>query len=661
MLHTRVQGQFTTQDAMRSRGLMIGTGVVVAIGYFLAARLGLALLSQHEGVAVFWPASGVAAGILIARGPNARLSVAVGVIVATVAANLMSDRSLLASIAKSGCNAGEALLIAWLIERLFGHPFALDSLRRTIGFFIAATIGAATAAIGGAVAMSLFYKTAPLLDIWRTWFLASELGVVTIAPLLIGIVSPARDLPPRRELMEGTAALVALGVTATYVFSMPPGSWLAFVPVLVVFPLLLWIAARCQWVLAAASVFIVASACVWEATFGQDRFGAMTLPVSDRIYVAQAEMFITALCALILAALFAERRRTEQALRESSERLQLALDGAELGAFSSDIATGRLECDARTARVHGHKTPPTTLKEGRRFVHPDDRVHIDTAFAEALRTGSTCKAEYRVVYPSDHPRAGEVRWVTFEGSIVRNADGWPVRLLSVIRDITEKKQAEEHQKLLIAELDHRVKNVLASVAAVSQRSREGSTTIDEFLGALDGRIRSMADTHALLSSGHWQGVNLAHLVRQELAPCVAAGNTMVEGPDIILTADAAQAVAVVLHELVTNAAKYGALSSPRGHVSVQWSRRANGHVAGELVLDWRETGGPPVPASVSSGYGTSVVKQLIPYELGGAVALVFAPEGVRCRLQIPSKWLSNTDPPHFSPSLPKIEKPLAVE
>ena len=218
-------------------------------------------------------------------------------------------------------------------------------------------------------------------------------------------------------------------------------------------------------------------------------------------------------------------------------------------------------------------------------------------------------------------------------------------MLSVIRDNTEKKRAEEHQKLLIAELDHRVKNVLASVAAVLQRTREGSTSMDEFLSAFDGRIRSMADTHALLSSGRWQAVKLAHIVRQELAPCVAAANTTVEGPDIALTADAAQAVALVLHELVTNAAKYGALSSPKGHVSVQWDQRANGHMPGELVLDWKETGGPPVPVSISSGYGTMVVKELIPYELGGNVDLVFVPEGVRCRLEIPGKWLSNADPP----------------
>jgi len=169
--------------------------------------------------------------------------------------------------------------------------------------------------------------------------------------------------------------------------------------------------------------------------------------------------------------------------------------------------------------------------------------------------------------------------------------------------------------------------------------------MDEFLSAFDGRIRSMADAHALLSSGRWQGVNLAHLVQQELAPFAAPLNAMVDGPDIVLAADAAQPVELVLHELVTNAAKYGALSSPKGHVSVQWHQRAIGHDPEALVLDWQETGGPLVPASISAGYGTSVIKELIPYELGGVVHLVFAPEGVRCRLEIPRNWLNDPDCP----------------
>jgi integral membrane sensor domain MASE1 len=283
----RVQGQRVTRDAIRSSAVTVGTCVVVAIGYFLAARLGLGLLSELEGVAVFWPASGVAAGILIARGPNARMPVAIGVIVATIAANLMADRSVWASIAKSGCNASEVLLTAWLVERWFGHPFALDRLRRIIGFVAAAAVGTATAAVGGAAAMSWFHKTAPFLDIWRVWFLSDGLGILTIAPLLIGVASPVNNLPPRHELLEGIGALLVLAVATSYVFSMPSGSWLAFVPILVVFPALLWVAARCQWIFAAAAVFVVAITSVAETTSGLDRFGDSYLAINDRVHVAQ--------------------------------------------------------------------------------------------------------------------------------------------------------------------------------------------------------------------------------------------------------------------------------------------------------------------------------------------------------------------------------------
>ena len=845
------------------------------------------------------------------------------------------------------------------------------------------------------------------------------------------------------------------------------------------FPLLLWVAARCRPVFAAAAAFVVAIALVATTTFGIGRFGDPSTAVLERVHAAQVAMIVTTLCALVLAALFDERRRGEAALRtgnerlqDSNESLQLALGGARLGAFSMDLATGRLDCDARVAFIHGHNVPPTTIKEGRRFVHPDDRARIDAAFAEVERTGGTWNAEYRVLHPPGHAHAGEMHWVAFEGSIVCTPEGRPVRLLGVARDITEHKhaeerlqqqvdmerrvlaqisagvsladvlndvvraveqrsdvgmmvaisildkqgkhllhgaapslpqayndaihggaigpsagscgtaafrgapvivtdiaedplwadyrdlagthglracwstpvkaaegrvlgtfaiyyreprgptqqdlntialiahtvalaierhlseqalrdsqkrlssaldaagmvgtwdwyvptdtaycdaqlsalcsvdpqvgeegaplseylkavhaedvrrleaaieqamatgeklsqdcrlvqkdgsvrwviargqclydpegapvrfpgavidvtecrqaefalkesearlqqaltagqvmafewdprtglsqrsentlqilglgprqdtdkqgneflsrvhsddranfrahvygvcpdrpsystkfrfirpdgrelwleetakaefdaaghivrlkglsrdvtelkRAEEHQNLLVAELDHRVKNALACVSAIAQRSREGSSSMDEFLEVLDGRINSMANAHALLSRGRWQGVSLAELVHCELAPCVGEGNAVVDGPEVVLAAEATQAVATVLHELVTNAAKYGALSTPRGRVSVRWDWLRNGSARQPLVLQWQETGGPAVTAAEKSGYGTSVICDLVPYELGGTVDLVFASDGVRCKLEIPGDWLSS--------------------
>jgi NO-binding membrane sensor protein with MHYT domain/two-component sensor histidine kinase len=203
------------------------------------------------------------------------------------------------------------------------------------------------------------------------------------------------------------------------------------------------------------------------------------------------------------------------------------------------------------------------------------------------------------------------------------------------RDIAAAKKAEEQQSLLIAELDHRVKNVLARVAVVAQRTRESSRSMDEFLDVLDGRIQSMANTHALLSRGRWKGVYLADLVRRELEPCMGACEATMEGPDVLLSAEATQSLAMVLHELVTNAAKYGALSTPRGRVRVRWGCGSNGNSQTVLAIGWHEVGGPAVKAPTRRGYGTSVICDLIPYELGGLVKIDYVTDGVRCRIEVP--------------------------
>jgi len=198
------------------------------------------------------------------------------------------------------------------------------------------------------------------------------------------------------------------------------------------------------------------------------------------------------------------------------------------------------------------------------------------------------------------------------------------------------RRYEQHQQLLIAELDHRVKNILAQVAGVATSTREGSGSLDSFLLSLAGRIESMAAAHTLLSRGSWQSVGLDALVRTELAPYATGTNVRISGTDVMLTAAETQALAKVLHELTTNAAKYGALSIPGGQVSVTWAFKPNGQAA-TLILEWREAGGPPVASKVQSSYGIDLIRDLIPHELGGMVDLVFATEGVSCRIEVPVK------------------------
>jgi PAS domain S-box-containing protein len=204
----------------------------------------------------------------------------------------------------------------------------------------------------------------------------------------------------------------------------------------------------------------------------------------------------------------------------------------------------------------------------------------------------------------------------------------------IVRDITERKRTEEHQTLLVAELDHRVKNILAQVAVVASSTRESSRSNDEFLQSLNGRIQSMAAAHSLLSKNGWQSVGLDALVRNQLAPYAVGTKVSISGTDVALSSAKIQALARVLHELATNAAKYGALSIPSGQVAVSWDRKQNGDGA-HLMLVWQERGEPPVASEVQSSYGINLIRNLVPHEIGGRVDLVLASEGVSCRIEIP--------------------------
>jgi PAS domain S-box-containing protein len=1137
----------------------VGLFVAVGIAYFLAARVGL-VLGSNQGVPIFWPAAGIAVGAFITLGPNARLPVAVAVVAATIASGILIGRSLSLTITFAFFNTGEALLTAWFIERWFGRAFTLETVRQVLGFVVASAVSETIAATGAGIVVHILEPATSSAHAWRLWFASCSLGIFTVAPLLIGLGQIVRELPPRRELIEGTVGLATLAALSVFVISLPRSPWATALPVALVLPVLLWISVRCRPAFAAAAMFIVALAVIWSTTFEVVRFADVSVPLSDRTLAAQTLVLAAALLALVLAALFAERRHNEVILKSSNDRLQLALDSAELGIWSLHLKTGRFENDVRDRHIHGHgpDAPPLTLAQLRSQVHPDDLSDLDAAFMALGRAGDSCRAEYRLAPRTDEERSGRERWVAIEGAVVHREDGRPVQLLGVTRDITERKhaeaklqeserasrellgalpaaiyvtdaagritycnegavnlwgarpklgedrwsdfaryyhadgapmaledcpteialkqgrtvrgqeaileradgtripiapyptpihdrtgavvgvvnmtvdiserkhaeqvlaernvqltlaskfalvgtftldvasermqvtsgyvaihrlpecteeisrddwrrgvhpddlpcvevrfkqamaegrrehyceyrivhsdgeirwidsrslisydrdgaarviganiditqrkqteaalkehkasltdaltagqvmafhwdavtgqsrrsdnaalifgieqdwghssprneflrwvhpddrrslktqvrqlcpsnpsyalifrfccpngeqvwleetakgefdaagrllrikgltrnitlrkkaelaliernvqlalagkaglvgsyaydtdteimqisegyaaihgfpertteiarseclatvhsddsahvelrrsealheqrreygveyriirpsdevrwietrcfitydavgypkrvvgvsiditerkRAEEHQQALVAELDHRVKNVLATVSAVAGHTLETSCSMSHFVAALDGRIRSMATAHELLSTRRWRGMPMAELVRREFLAYASNNNITIDGPEVMLSAEAGQAMAMVIHELVTNAAKYGALSTQSGHVSVRWYRKLNG--SPKLVLVWQETGGPRVEAPKKSGYGTGVVRDLVPYEFGGKVDLSFAPEGVRCRLEIPFDRVSSSE------------------
>jgi integral membrane sensor domain MASE1 len=301
----------------------LGAALAIALAYFLAARLGLSLLAQPSDVAVFWPASGVATGILVAAGRRAGVALVAGVLVGTIAANLMSEMTFLTSLLIGYCNTSEAVLIAWLLARWFGPAFTFVDLRRVVGFFAAAGFAAATFAFCGATVMAELTAT-PFWEVWRLWFLSHALGVVVVAPFLIELGQLRRKHPTRAQFTEGVGVLALIVLASIYAVALPSGSWLSFDPDAIVFPLLLWLTARRLRTFAIAGAFVVSMVVIGATTYGIGHFGDVSVSIFARVRGAQVVGTMVTAFTLILTVLFAERERAELALAERNAQFNLA-------------------------------------------------------------------------------------------------------------------------------------------------------------------------------------------------------------------------------------------------------------------------------------------------------------------------------------------------
>ena len=326
-----------------------------------------------------------------------------------------------------------------------------------------------------------------------------------------------------------------------------------------------------------------------------------------------------------------ERKRAEAAIEESEARYRALYDDNPSMYFTVDASGTVLSVNDFGARQLGYTPAELVGQSVLRVIHEEDRNAAQRHLASSTENPQTIAAtELRKVH-----RDGSIMWVKEVARAVRGVCGQQTVFLIVCEEITDRKRAEEHQRMLVAELDHRVKNALATVCAVTSFTQVAGGSVADFVAALDGRVKSMAATHQLLSSHQWKGILLSDLLGRELAPYAAHGNTEIDGPDVMLQAEAAQAVSMVLHELATNAAKHGALSTHDGQVSVRWHRVLNGEADARLRIEWQESGGPAVQAPDRFGYGMEIIRDLLPYELDGKVDVAFAAEGVRCRFDIP--------------------------
>ena len=303
----------------------IGLAAAVGAGYFLAAAFSVRLILEPEGVAVFWPAAGLSSGLLIVV-RRARWPVLAGVIGATAVTHIIIGDPLWAGVALGLCNGVEALITAGLIHYYFGLDFNLAGPRKVVSLLAAAVIATSVSGIGGAIIYWLMRgPSAPPLETWQHWFASDAIGIIVVAPLVIGLAGIVRRPSPRSEVIEGTLAVVALAVVAGLIIPLPHEPWDDLLPITWLFPILFWLAARCRPAFSAMGAFVVSITIVWATVLGIGFFGNPDSPITERVMGAQASILVVSLSAYILSALFAE-------LRESTRRLRRERDNKLLNA-----------------------------------------------------------------------------------------------------------------------------------------------------------------------------------------------------------------------------------------------------------------------------------------------------------------------------------------
>ncbi|HEY3799526.1 MAG TPA: HWE histidine kinase domain-containing protein [Caulobacteraceae bacterium] len=322
--------------------------------------------------------------------------------------------------------------------------------------------------------------------------------------------------------------------------------------------------------------------------------------------------------------------RANAALRHTEAQLEFALWAGKLGSWSLDLRTRRYTF-SDYCRVNfglGPDDPFDTYEDVAARIHPDDREPRHRAIETAIATGADLDVEYRILRPD-----GRIGWILARGR-ASFEDGLAVRLAGISLDITDRKEVEGRQQLLLDELNHRVKNTLASVQSIAMQTRRFAAEPADFDATFIARLGALAQAHELLSAAAWDGASLASVIQRTLAPYLYEGEgsrVVFGGPAVRLGPNAAVTLNMAFHELTTNAAKYGALSTPAGRVDIEW-REGPGR---GVDIDWRERGGPAVEPTRRRGFGTRLIEQGLTHELGGEAQLVFQPQGLWCRLRFP--------------------------
>ena len=619
-----------------------GIGALVAFyaAYMLAAGFGRWMMVIPDVPITVWPPNGVILAVLLTQ-PRQTWPwwIVVGA-VGEFTGNLIWFHNPLAwALGYVVANAAGVIAAALLLAPYLDAPIRrLSTLPQVLAFLvigalaapaISATIGSAVSALAG---KSAFFTT------WPAWWLGDATGILIATPLVISTMNVWRDAtwPTTAQVLEGAViALVLAGLSAWEMVTAASHAFLLPLPVL-------WAALRFEFRGATLAVLGLAFAIGLHAQNFDTVQGAFVNTAQLHAKM-QALILVAASTGLIVAAIIRQQRQAlsdlaqvnlelearvaerTRAIEAAERRFKATFENAGVGISIVDSDGKLMRVNDSLAKMLGYALEEMEGHPLDQFTHPEDRALGEAAW-DRLKTGAA--DEYDLEKRYIH-KDGATVWGHTTVSCVRHPDGRIAYLIKIIQDITARKLSDETRQLLTMEVNHRSKNLLTIVQVIARQTAARSP--EDFVKTFGARLRALAANQDLLVKSEWQRIDLGELVRSQLEHFGAMGDRLVlSGPSVMVPPSAAQALGMALHELATNAAKYGSLSNETGKVEISWT------VEGDMFhMTWREVGGPEVTAPGSSGFGTTVLDTMTAASTSGDVNIDYAPDGVVWQLHCP--------------------------
>lgn len=593
-----------------------------------------------------WPPNGVVFAMLLTQ-PRRTWPwwVGLGALGELTANALWYQNPLVWALGYVAANAAAVIAAALLLQACLRTPFRrFITLRQVLAFLtigvlaapvISATLGSAVEAAAG---------TNSFTTTWPVWWLGDATGILIATPLVISAANAWRERawPTAPQAAEGAAIAIVLSALSVWVLS--AGANFAF---LLPMPIL-WAALRFEFRGSALAVLVLTLAIGVHA----QNFQNVQLPASDIAllhFKLQTLILVGASTGLIVATIIRQQRQAladlarinddleervverTRAIEAAEQRFKATFEnaGVGIGIVSGDGALMRV--NASLAQMLGRDVDEM---EGHRldaFTHPADLAAGKAAW-DRLVAGEADEYDLEKRYIHED---GRTIWGHTTVSCVRRADGRIDYLIKIIQDITERKRSEVVRQMLMREVNHRSKNLLSIIQVIARQTAAHSP--EHFVAAFGERLRALAANQDILVNNEWQRVDLTELVTGQLRHFDAMDQrVLLSGPPLMVPPAVAQTLGMALHELATNAAKYGSLSNETGRVEVSWGIEQDG-----FRMTWRESGGPPVTPPESTGFGTKILDQLTASSMSGEVSLGYAPDGVVWQLHCPVSALQD--------------------